>query len=562
MTGRISRRPAALAVAASVVAVLVGCAGIPDSGSVQQGEPITSDVVDSDVVYTPNGPSVGSSQEQLLNGFLAAGTGPQNDYAVARQFLSTGFADGWDPRASVTVRPGTGTTTRVSDTELDYTFVDSATVDDDGRYAPATSSVPTTLGYRFVQEDGQWRISDAPDGIVLTPATFQSVFRAHSVYFYDPTFTYLVPDERWFLARSSTGTRIATALLSGPSPWLQGAVVSAFPDGTRLSLTAITVEDGTARVDLTADALGAGADARARMQAQLLASFSSVAAITRVELSVESTVLEVPDLGSDSPLRDPTVDARPLVVADGILGFASRSSVSELDGLSSAVADLGATSVELSGDQSSAAVATPEGAVLARADGSTRLLDARPGLVPPTLDDRGFVWSVLESDPEGLRAIGADGVSHRVVSSLPGGADVVALRVSRDGTRVLALLDDDGDARILVAAVVRDADGIPTALGEALELAAPTGVPVDATWADQSSVAVLTRAGDEPQVTVSEVGGPATSRGRPPGDPDTIVGGNGLARLQVRTSDGTVLEPRGSSWQDSGVRADLLGTQR
>ena len=137
-----------------------------------------------------------------------------------------------------------------------------------------------------------------------------------------------------------------------------------------------------------------------------------------------------------------------------------------------------------------------------------------------------------------------------------------ALRVSRDGTRVLALLDDDGDARILVAAVVRDADGIPTALGDALELAAPTGVPVDATWADQSSVAVLTRAGDEPQVTVSEVGGPATSRGRPPGDPDTIVGGNGLARLQVRTSDGTVLEPRGSSWQDSGVRADLLGTQR
>jgi hypothetical protein len=366
------RRLPAVAVAISLLAALAGCAGIPDDGSVQQGDPITSDVVDSDVVYTPNGPSVDSSQEQLLNGFLAAGTGPQNDYSVARQFLSAGFADGWNPRASVTVRPGTGTTTRVSDTRLDYTFVDSATVDDSGRYTPATSSVPTTLGYRFVQEDGQWRISDAPDGIVLTPATFQSVFRSHSIYFYDPTFTYLVPDERWFLARSSTSTRIASALLAGPSSWLQGAVVSAFPDGTRLSLTAITVDVGTARVDLTADALGADPTARARMQAQLLASFSSVATITAVELSVESTVLEVPELGQDSPLRDPTVDARPLVVAEGVLGFASRSAVSELAGLSPAVTDLGATALELSGDQADAAVATAEGAVLVRADGSSR----------------------------------------------------------------------------------------------------------------------------------------------------------------------------------------------
>lgn len=557
-----SRRRATAAALAAVLAVLTGCAAIPDSGSVQQGEPITNDVVDSDVVYTPNGPAVDSSQEQLLNGFLAAGTGPQNDYAVARQFLSSGFADSWDPRANVTVRPGTGTITRVADDELDYTFVGSATVDDSGHYTPATSSVPTTLDYAFVQEDGQWRLSEAPDGIVLTPATFQSVFRSHSVYFYDPTYTYLVPDERWFLARSSTSTRIASALLDGPSSWLQGAVVSAFPDGTRLSLTAITVDDGTARVDLTADALGAGDDARARMQAQLLASFSTVATITAVELSVESTVLDVPDLGPASPLRDPTVDARPLVLADGVLGFASRSSVSELPGLSSAAAGLEPTSIELAGDQTSAAVGTAQGSVVVRADGSSRVVDRRPGLAAPSLDDAGYVWSTPSSDPKGVQAVGPDGRVHPVTSSLPAGTDVVTFRVSRDGTRVLALLDDDGDARLLVAAVVRDAEGTPTGLGAPLELAAPTGEPLDATWADQSSIAVLTRADDEPQVTLSEVGGPAATRGRPPGDPTTIVGGNGVTRLQVLTADGTVLEPRGSSWQDTGIRADLLATQR
>ena len=558
---RAGARARALVAAAAALLVLAGCASIPDAGPVERGDEVSRDVP-TDVVYTPSGPVADSSQERILRDFLAAGTGPQDNYAVARQFLSSGFADLWEPRTSVTIRPGGGSTTRVGESELEYSFVTSATVDQGGRYVPSTSAASTTLGFTFVQQDGQWRISDAPDGTLLSPATFQSIFRAHSVYFYDPTFRYLVPDERWFLARSSTSTRIATALLAGPSPWLQGAVVSAFPEGTQLSLTAITVADGTARVDLTSDALGATDAARARMQAQLLASFSSLSTITAVELSVESTALDVPDLGSAAPLRDPAVDARPLVVAQGALGFASRSALSPVPGLSAPVVAASPTSVEVATDLGSAAVGTVGGSLLVRADGDAALVDPRAGLVPPTLDGAGWLWSVPSADPRDVTAFGPDGVAHPVTSTLPTGSEVRAFEVSRDGARALVLLDDDGTARLLVVALLRDSRQVPTALGPPVELAVPAGEPVDASWADQLTVAVLTRSDDSTQVTLSEVGGAATSAGRPVDDAVAVVGGSGVARVQVLTSGGSVLEPRGSTWQDTGVAADLLATQR
>lgn len=552
---------AALAALVAALVVLTGCVGIPDGGQVQQGDTVSDDVV-GDFVFRPNGPVDGSSQERLLRDFLSAGTGSQDNYGVARQYLSTGFADEWEPRASVTIRPGVGSTSRVGESTLDYAFVGSATVDSAGHYTPATSSTTTTLAFSFVKEGDEWRISDAPDGIVLSPATFDSVFRAHAAYFYDPTFTYLVPDERWFLARSSTSTRLATALLDGPSDWLQGAVVSAFPEGTQLSLTAITVDDGTARVDLTADALEATPDARARMQAQLLASFSTLATVTAVELSVEGAPLTVPPMQQPVPVRDPAVDARPLVLADGVLGFATASATSQLPGLSGAVEALRPRSVELSSDQTAAAVGTASGSYAVTASGGARLVDGRAGLVDPSLDGAGFVWSLVADDPSSLTAYSFDGTAHPVATSLPTGPNVTTFRVSRDGTRALLLLDDRGASRLLVAAVVRDSDGVPIRLGPPLELSAPDGAPVDATWADQLTVAVLTSVGESSRVTTSEVGGDSSSAGRPSSEAVAVVGGNGLDRLLVLSADGDVLEPRGSSWQSTGLTADLLATQR
>ncbi|BDZ51468.1 lipoprotein LpqB [Frondihabitans sucicola] len=554
------RRVRAVAVVAAVAVALVGCASIPSTGGVQTGDPITSKV-QSDIEYLPSGPVAGSDQERILRGFVAAGTGSQSDYAVAREYLSKSFSKKWNPRAGVIVRQGSGTFRSVSDSQATFTVQSAATVDAEGHYTESQPSTSTNLSFKFVKESGQWRLSYAPDGIQLSTANFDLVFRPHAVYFFDPTYSYLVPDQRWFLARTSTTTRIVSALLAGPSTWLRGAVVSAFPEGTQLSLDSVTVASGTAKVDLSGDALSADSTARIRMHAQLLASLSTVATVNAVDINVEGNALSIPS--GSQPSVNPTVDARPLVIAKGQFGFASPTTVSPIPGLTKSVTSLKPTSVELSTKQNVAAVGTAAGVYAVKDDGIARKVDSRSDLAAPSLDDLGYVWSAKVDQPRSLTAFTLDGVAHPLTTSLPADESLVAFKVSRDGTRVVLLLNADGTTKLLVAAVIRDSKHVPVKLGDPLELTPPSGNPVAVTWVDELTVATLSTndAGDS-LVAEQDVGGETTDLGRPTGTGVDIVGGNGADRVRVLTATGSLLEPRGNGWEDTGVSADLLATQR
>lgn len=551
-----------VAVVAVAALALAGCASIPSSGGVETGDPVTS-TVQNDIEYLPSGPVAGSNQERILRGFVAAGTGSQGDYAVAREYLTASFAKKWNPRASVIVRQGSGTFRAVSDTQATFTVQSAATVDAEGHYTESQPSTSTDLSFRFAKVHGQWRLSYAPAGIQLSTANFDLVFRPHAVYFFDPTYTYLVPDQRWFLARTSTTTRIVSALLAGPSTWLRGAVVSAFPEGTQLALNAVTVDSGTARVDLTGDALSADSGARSRMHAQLLASLSTVATVSAVDIDVEGNALSAPADSGSPPSTNPTVDARPLVIAKGQFGFASPTAVTPIPGLTKTVTALHPTSVELATKQNVAAVGTADGVYAVRDNESARRIDSRSGLVDPSLDDLGYVWSGQGDAPRSITAYSLDGVAHPLSTTLPADERLVAFKVSRDGTRIVLLLDADGTTRLLVAAIIRDSRHVPTKLGEPLELTPPTGNPVAVSWVDELTVATLSTddAGDS-LVSEHDVGGETTELGRPTATGVDVVGGNGVDRLRVLTAEGDLLEPRGNGWEDTGISADLLATQR
>ena len=94
MTRAANPRRASRAIGAAIVVVamfvLVGCARIPTSGQVLAGE---SEQQESDQSYSffPDAPRAGMSREEIVEGFLDAGTGTQNDYEVAREYLSDSF---------------------------------------------------------------------------------------------------------------------------------------------------------------------------------------------------------------------------------------------------------------------------------------------------------------------------------------------------------------------------------------------------------------------------------------------------------------------------------------
>jgi hypothetical protein len=553
------RRPFAAALALLAALSLAACAGIPTGGSVRAGNVIDEEV-DPVIGFAPQGPRDDSTQEEILADFVAAATNPQGDYAIAREFLAEGFAGKWDPDASTTVRSGAGTVRRDSDTQLAYSLSTSASVDRDGRFresAPASA----TLQFTFVTEGDQWRIGLAPDGIVLSQNNFPQVFGEYPLYYLDPTSQYLVPDVRWFPTRSSTPNRIVASLLAGQSSWLSGGVVvSAFPTGTRLGDGLVEIASGVATVDLSEEARAATAIERERMRQQLS---SSLAAVSSVNMTVGGIPLEVPETGVAAAVVNPSVETAPLVLSDDEFGFAAANDINPVGTISGKVVALGAVAVTLSRGKSDAAVLGADGQVYVVRNGATPalLVDGRPGLVAPSIDNSGFVWSVPASSAAGLRVFEFDGTPHDVTSTLPADSRVISIAVSRDGTRLLTYLLTSGGPQLIVSGIVRQG-GVPVGLGEPFALQVGSASPISAAWVDNRTVATLAATDEETVVTSFEVGGPSEALGQLE-DGVSIVGGNGgTDGLRVLNADGEVFFPRGTSWQMTDITASVLATQQ
>ncbi|MET3450834.1 LpqB family beta-propeller domain-containing protein [Curtobacterium sp. 1544] len=551
----------AAALAAVTIITVSACAAIPTDGPVRAGQTIKDESL-SGVDYRPDKPVAGADQTAILRGFIAAGTGAQDDYAIARQFLSSGFAEKWNPRRGVTVRQGNPAVERVGERELTYTLTASATVDANGEYTQAVRPTSSTLTFQFTREDGEWRIAYAPDGIILSPVSFDSVFQQHALYFFDPTYKFLVPDERWFLARSSTSTRIASALLAGPADWLKGSVVSSFPEGTQLSLNAVTIDSGTALVDLSSDALRASSQDRARMREQLSKSLASVATVSSVSITVEGATFSVPDTSGSEAVQNPDVDSRPLVDHDGAVGYAATGSgkVAELgNGMGDEIAGLDPSSLALSASGTAAAIGNDDGVTVVRGRNHLRI-DATDDLVAPSIDDVGFVWVASSKDTRKVTAYGLGGDPHAVSTTLPKG-EIVSFQVSRDSTRALALIETSDGPSLYVMAIVRGSDRTPTTLGSPVRVQAATGTAVGAAWVSDSDVASVGQTTTGPDVVRTTIGGQSNTLPKPDGRATAIAGGSGGSML-LRMSDGSVLQSTGGGWGTTGVTADVLGIQR
>jgi Lipoprotein LpqB beta-propeller domain/Sporulation and spore germination len=536
---------------------LTSCGGIPTSGPVNAGDPISDDA-NVNVAYRLLGPSKNATQQDILLGFVQAAVSADEDYAKARQFLSAGFSNTWKPNTVTQIRSGLGTTTRQSDSTLNYSISSSAFVDSAGRYfeaAPATQQ----LSFGFAKDsDGQWRISSAPPGIVLSQESFDTTFEQHALYFLDPSNNYLVPDVRWFPKTALVSTKIVTALLAGQADWLQqGVTHSEFPNGTALG-SSVNIESGTAKVDLTEEALSASPEQRDLMRQQLTSSLG----VSNVIMTVNNVAIDVSGSDANKAVSDPGDSSALLVRRDASFGFlADDNSITPIPKLSEKIVKLDPSAVTLSRTKVSAAALTKDGVYIVRtAEAQPRLLDRRSGLIAPSMDPFGIVWSVPAKHPGQLTAFESDGTGHRISAALPGGAHVHSFALARDGSRIFLLLSTNIGPQLIVYGVIRQ-DGIPVSLGEPNPLRVTSAEPVSATWVDDRTIAMIGKGGDQDTVTVFEVGGEQTSIGRVVGATQ-VVGGGGVSGLRVVNSNGSIYRSRGTGWQDIGVKVSFVATQQ
>ncbi|MFD5225044.1 LpqB family beta-propeller domain-containing protein [Microbacterium sp. NPDC058342] len=557
-----------LAAVAAAALLLAGCAGLPTTGAPQPGLAIGDDAEAPPFTLTAEKPRAGDGPEEIVAGFLEASMTPVGDWEIAQEYLTEDFKSTWKPDMGVAIDTSVesrriASTVQADDEEATSAEVrveldQIASVDADGAYSALPAPGKST--YRLTRtEGGEWRIADAPDGIVLDTDTFGQVYQKYALKYFDTSWSHLVPDVRWFPRRAAMATSISRALISGqPSGWLAPAVRSAFTEDVSLAGDAVVVEASVASVSLSRAALTASPTVLARMRTQLEASLVE-AGVSEVRFTVDGALLDADTVPVDDTIVDPGV----LVLNGEMFGTTtSGSALTPVDGLTDQfdrIADP-IRSLDISATATLAAMQLRDGRVFAVTAGDSVGLDERSGLIEPSLDPFGFTWTVPSDHPDRLKAVSAQVEQHDIARAWPSADSISHLRVSADGARVAAVVTTGGQRRVVVFAVLRGEDSKPTELGEIpLEVGHVNGPVQGLAWIGSDALAVLSGT-PEPTLTTYAVGGPSSSSPAPDGSV-AIAGARTPTGLRVLTADGTVYAQRGSSWQIAVQDVLVLGTR-
>lgn len=319
-----------LRLAGSVLVLSVAvtaCANLPTSGTVQisslQG---SGDQAQPGVQVVPVPPGRTWNQIDIVNGFLAASASFDDNYAVARKYLTPRFSRWWRPGVAATVidtpqvsqeQPPRGLVTsgppaaRVSVTGRHFAELQTGGPHQAGSIVASPGS--STYHFSLIQRAGLWRIDGItigttpakPSLLVLTSTDFERDYQARNLYFYrpGPAANALVPDPVYIpQLPGNGGLRILVNTLLHPradktelwppaSSWLYEAATTAFPRGTKL--ISVDIIGGTeAVVKLGGSAVRSSRSQRLRMAAQLWWSLTSSPYGTQAGSQIRSVVLE------------------------------------------------------------------------------------------------------------------------------------------------------------------------------------------------------------------------------------------------------------------------------
>ncbi|MDN3443499.1 LpqB family beta-propeller domain-containing protein [Microbacterium sp. APC 3901] len=570
MTSRSPRTLRGLAIAA-VALVLSACTGLPTTGDAQPGKPLGASPEVQDFLPLASGPVDGAGPAAIVEGFMEAAITPADNWNTARSFLTPELASTWRPNTGVSIDVSSATrsfTSSIEDAddeaddgdtaEVRVAFDQVASVDATGAYSEAFGA--SNSAFVVERTKGQWRIAEAPDGVVIDESRFSRVYDDYALQYFDQAWERLVPDVRWFPRRATVATTIAQSLIGGaPSPWLDPAVQSAFPQEVQLARDAVPIDpDQIAEVALNRAALSIEPTTLARMRTQLQATLVAAGVqIDQVRFTVDGRALEagVVEVATD------TADAGSLVVKDGTFGMLVGGEITPIPGVTDQILNAGqpVTAIDVSADSSHAAVQLIDGHVWLAGDGGFDELDARPALVRPSMDPYDFTWSVPSNAPASLQAIGSDVAPQAIANAWPDASSVSAIRVSADGARVAAVVVVGGERWIVVSSVIRDETGLPTELGPTEPLAQLEDSAVGLVWLGTDRLGLLTDPTDGMVVT-QVVGGPGAAEVAPTGAV-SMAGSRAATGLRVLGADGAVFARTGSAWSESITGVSLLATR-
>ncbi len=548
------KRVIALAISAFLLA---GCAQLPTQVDIKSGPELVAPEAADFSYYVPNGPVDGSSQQEIVSGFLAAGTGPQNDYSVAREFLTDEFAQRWNPASEVLIRDGAPGFTPSGETSLMVDVRVGASVDEHGSYKENLEPELVTLRFTLERQNGQWRIANAPNLTVVTSPVFSVVFNAFQVYFYNNTQNALVSDLRWFPSRASTGTKLVNALLAGPSAHLAQGVVSSIPLGTQLTIDAVNIQDGVAQVDFDSTALEADALERRLMLTQLRATLMQLVGVSDVQVSINSSPQDI----IPANLQTPTVGGAAFYLRNTGIYRVTGTSDTVIRGTAGFLNAESVTAFDVTEDGDWIGFATAAGVTLVDntgLSGRAELVSTRQSVRSIFFDSFGYLWVVPESSGEPIEIIDKSGERKYLFDSLQGARGQV--RISPAGARIASL--EPGElSRIRTYSVSRDLAGWPIRLTQGGLVHTSIGSVLSFTWQSADTLRVLEETSSGlTSISDYPITGPRSQLSIPPVTGVEIFTGSAGLSTYLVSENGEVWVLTGSAWRRVVTNALLMAT--
>ena len=507
----VSRRAVLSWGAVSLATLVSSCAGLPSNNRVtQHSSGLEVKSVNTSPARAP-GPLAGATPEAIIEGFVRAGVDSIENYAVARQYLSSSFAGRWNPMGTTrvyrnTVQPRSDDS-GTAEGMYHVRFQQTATVNSQGITSTFQEAQTETQDVTMVMEDNQWRISSCPDGLWLDGAEFERVFSPCRLYFYDRAFRYAVPDIRWFPHTDRYFELLVRTLMIGPASYLKDVAFSALNESMSLE-TANMSDNQDVLVRLSGEHLD---DNRlARVREQIMHGLENFSGLGKTEVFYNGTLIP-----ENAPSGFSAVKLNPGVPARTVAINSNGQMVARDDYMSNAgeqlllrgVTQLSSPAMGYSADVY-ACLANDAASLYTVYQGTARRVWQSTALTAPSFDAYGWVWA---ADGEGIvRAFKPDSED---ATERERGVDIglswqrnlsfTSVNVSHDGARMAIVASTEGASAVIISGIVRDDAGKPLRLTEMVRLSSSV-TPRNARWAgDQSVVVVNVKNGESEVISLS-----------------------------------------------------------
>lgn len=521
-------------VALAAMLLCTACVGLPDEGEVRTAPRPEHTDLDEGVLVAPPPPRRDEEPQEIVRHFLEAMMANPLQTDTAGQFLTAKARETWKPdRRIITYSGGI---TPVGQGPVTVDLGGANWLDTHGMWQGPLPPSQRRLTFPMGFEDGEWRIDAAPDALIVHDTFFQERFRQLSLYFFDPTARLLVPEPVFVPRGGQLATSLVRGLLQGPPAQAGGSTTSFFPRGSTLADVSVPVTgDGVAQVALRGDLASTDEESLELMTAQIAWTLRQDPSVESVQISIGGNPVTLAGGRTDFPVQLASrYDPQGTDASVALFGLRNGRMVSIGGSDTSPVGGpfggpgYPLRDLALALDAGTVAGVSRDGTALRTAPVAddddrpvVRVVSGAADLARPAWDAAGHLW-LVDRRPEGARvSVVVDGRLRRVRVPGVSGRAVLDLLVSRDGTRLVAVIDrPQGDVVVISRLTwstndVRATPARTVARGDIRRLSVR-----DIAWRSPTEVLVLTALSRElTEVrTVSVDGSPATQRGVSPSE--------------------------------------------